>query len=50
MAARELYNAAVAQLVAAQQQQLSGFKKAGKASADAIKDAESLHARGAPPA
>ena len=37
---RELYNAAVAQLVAAQQQQLGGFKKAGKASADAIKDAE----------
>ncbi len=37
---RELYNAAVAQLVAAQQQQLGGFKRAGKASADAIKDAE----------
>jgi len=37
---RELYRAADAQLFAAQQQQRSGFRKAGKASAEAIKDAE----------
>ncbi len=37
---RELYRAATMQLIAAQQQQLGGFRKAGKASVDAVKDAE----------
>jgi len=37
---RELYRAAEAQLVAAQQKHLGLFRKAGKASAEAIKDAE----------
>ncbi len=47
--AGELHDAAVAQLVAAQQQQLGGFKRAA-ASADAIKDAETSMQAGAPPA
>jgi len=37
---RELYRAADAQLLAAQQQQRSGFRRAGKASAEAIREAE----------
>ncbi|WP_423222343.1 DEAD/DEAH box helicase [Candidatus Amarolinea aalborgensis] len=37
---REIYRAAMTQLMAAQMQQVSGFRKAGKASAEAIKDAE----------
>ena len=44
---RELYNAAVAQLLAAQQQQLGGFKKAGKASRGCHQRRRDVNARGA---